>query len=118
MKWGKVKGGRGIGGTPTLGGNFETVTALMSLFKWGGEPVPFTMKAGQISIHTDLLLHGSNPNFSERRRCGLTLRYMPVEVRTQDPRRANGYLCRGEDPDGYWIDLPVPQGDEVPEREG
>ena len=86
--------------------------------KWGGEPVPFTMKAGLISIHTDLLLHGSKPNFSERRRCGLTLRYMPVEVRTQDQRRANGYLCRGEDPDGYWIDLPVPQGDEVPEREG
>ena len=37
----------------------------------GRPPVAFVMRAGQISLHTDLLLHGSNPNLSDRRRCGL-----------------------------------------------
>lgn len=38
------------------------------------------LKAGQISVHSDLLLHGSAPNDSDRRRCGLTLRYCPADV--------------------------------------
>ena len=32
------------------------------------------------SFHSDLLIHGSSPNQSERRRCGLTLRYCPADV--------------------------------------
>ncbi len=90
----------------------QTVTDPL---EWGGEPVPFTMKAGQISIHTDLLLHGSEPNRSRRRRCGLTLRYMPPEVRTGNPGWAKGFVCRGEDASGYWVSLPMPEGDEVPD---
>ena len=39
------------------------------------------LKAGEISLHSDLLLHGSNANDSDRRRCGLTLRYAAAEVR-------------------------------------
>ena len=38
------------------------------------------LRAGQISIHSDLLVHGSAPNDSDRRRCGLTLRYCPADV--------------------------------------
>jgi len=38
------------------------------------------INAGQISIHSDLLVHGSAPNQSDRRRCGLTLRYCPADV--------------------------------------
>ncbi|EMI53004.1 phytanoyl-CoA dioxygenase family protein [Rhodopirellula sallentina] len=38
------------------------------------------IQAGQISIHSDLLVHGSAPNASDRRRCGLTLRYCPADV--------------------------------------
>lgn len=38
------------------------------------------LQAGQISIHSDLLVHGSAPNTSQRRRCGLTLRYCPADV--------------------------------------
>jgi non-heme Fe2+,alpha-ketoglutarate-dependent halogenase len=83
--------------------------------EWGANPVAFTMKAGQISIHTDLLLHGSEPNRSKRRRCGLTLRYMPPDVRTSEKTQANAYICRGEDPDRYWVNWPVPQGEEIPE---
>lgn len=38
------------------------------------------LRAGQISIHSDLLVHGSAANSSDRRRCGLTLRYCPADV--------------------------------------
>src|SRR5262245_45397623 len=40
-----------------------------------GKPVDIELKAGEISVHSDLLLHGSDANESDRRRCGLTLRY-------------------------------------------
>ena len=40
------------------------------------------MPAGYISIHADLLIHGSAPNLSTRRRCGLTLRYCASDART------------------------------------
>lgn len=84
--------------------------------KWGGAPVPFTMKAGQISMHTDLLLHGSAPNGSDRRRCGLTLRYNPPDVRGDDAYHSYGMICRGSDPEGYWQRISRPENDEVPER--
>ena len=40
---------------------------------YGDAPVSFAMRAGQMSLHSDLLLHGSAPNPSNRRRCGLTM---------------------------------------------
>ena len=79
-----------------------------------GAPVALEMKAGQISIHSDLLLHGSKPNVSDRRRCGLTLRYMPPEVRTMDKDHSPAVICRGSDPSGYWQHVPRPEGDAVP----
>jgi non-heme Fe2+,alpha-ketoglutarate-dependent halogenase len=82
---------------------------------FGGAPVSVCLKAGQISIHTDLLLHGSAPNRSSRRRCGLTLRYMPPEVRAQAKDHAFAFLCRGTDPDGYWQSWPLPSGEQIPE---
>lgn len=81
-----------------------------------GEPISVTMKAGQISIHSDLLLHGSEPNTSDRRRCGLTIRYNPPDVRGQDGRQAEGVMCRGSDPKGYWQPIPTPNGDHFPTR--
>ena len=38
------------------------------------------MPAGSISLHNDLLLHGSPPNHSDRRRAALTLRYTAAGV--------------------------------------
>ena len=43
--------------------------------------VPLILKAGQISLHDDNIIHGSAPNHSERLRCGLTMRYSAGEVR-------------------------------------
>jgi non-heme Fe2+,alpha-ketoglutarate-dependent halogenase len=81
---------------------------------WGNEPVPFTMKAGQISLHSDLLLHGSVPNRSNRRRCGLTLRYNPPDVRGQDPDCGSAIIARGGDESGYWQHIERPPGDMIP----
>ena len=81
-----------------------------------GEPISVTMKAGQISIHSDLLLHGSEPNTSDRRRCGLTIRYNPPDVRGRDDHQAEGVICRGSDPKGYWQPIPKPNGDQLPTR--
>ena len=81
-----------------------------------GDSVPLIMKAGQISIHSDLLLHGSSPNTSQRRRCGLTLRYMPPEVRTRETDHSPAVLCRGSDPSGYWQHTPRPDSDDIPKR--
>lgn len=46
----------------------------------GHAPATVALRAGQFSIHSDLLLHGSPPNTSARRRCGLSLRYTVPEV--------------------------------------
>ncbi len=45
------------------------------------DAVPLILKAGQISLHDDNIIHGSAPNHSERLRCGLTMRYSAGEVR-------------------------------------
>ena len=82
--------------------------------RYGGDPVPFVMKAGQISLHTDLLLHGSNPNLSDRRRCGLTMRFVPPEVRAHKGWNRGAIICRGTDPDGHWHHHPRPEGEIVP----
>jgi len=43
--------------------------------------VSVPLRAGQMSLHHGLLLHSSLPNRSNRRRCGLTLRYVPPAVK-------------------------------------
>ena len=83
---------------------------------YGDEPVAFEMHAGQISLHTDLLLHGSQPNPSKRRRCGLTMRFVPPEVRAYKGRNRGSVICRGSDASGYWIDVPRPKVDVIPEH--
>ena len=81
-----------------------------------GQPVSVELKAGQISLHTDMLLHGSQPNPSNRRRCGLTIRYFPPDVRGTEPDSAPGIIARGVDPDGYWQPMARPEGEAIPPR--
>jgi non-haem Fe2+, alpha-ketoglutarate-dependent halogenase len=73
-----------------------------------GAPVDIEMKAGEISLHSDLLIHGSLPNLSERRRCGLTLRYCPPDVRAWWDWNKVSIVCRGTDPSGHWASVPRP----------
>jgi non-heme Fe2+,alpha-ketoglutarate-dependent halogenase len=76
-----------------------------------GEPVDVELKAGEISIHSDLLLHGSEANQSSRRRCGLTLRYCPPDVRAELGWNAKGIIASGQDPSGHWANPPRPDTD-------
>lgn len=67
-----------------------------------GQPVDVELKSGQISIHSDLLLHGSEPNQSSKRRCGLTLRYCPASVRAGLGWNMKGVVVSGRDDSGHW----------------
>lgn len=67
-----------------------------------GEVVLDELKAGQISVHSDLLLHGSEANHSDRRRCGLTIRYCAADVRAGLGWNGKGVFVRGHDPSGHW----------------
>jgi non-haem Fe2+, alpha-ketoglutarate-dependent halogenase len=60
------------------------------------------LKAGEASIHSDLLLHSSEANNSKRRRCGLTLRYCTPDVRGTLGWNNEGILISGHDPEGHW----------------
>ena len=43
--------------------------------------VYMNLKAGEISLHTDALLHGSDANTSDRPRSGLAMRFSPTDVK-------------------------------------
>jgi ectoine hydroxylase-related dioxygenase (phytanoyl-CoA dioxygenase family) len=68
--------------------------------------------AGQVSLHSDLLLHGSDANASRCRRAGLTLRYAAAEVRLlegYDAWRSAAVHVLDGDPSGFWPDCPRPR---------
>ena len=63
--------------------------------------VPIELKAGQASIHEGQLFHASRPNRSDRRRCGLTVSFIPPQAR-QAKTNSLGHkwrpiLVKGED---------------------
>jgi ectoine hydroxylase-related dioxygenase (phytanoyl-CoA dioxygenase family) len=60
------------------------------------------LRAGQISIHSDLLVHGSAPNNSDRRRCGLTLRYCPADVMAYLGWNQKGVVVSGKADAALW----------------
>jgi len=77
--------------------------------QYGREPALLAMAAGQISLHTDLLLHGSEPNHSQRRRCGLTMRFVAPAVRALEGWNGNAVICRGVDESTHWSNWPRPE---------
>jgi ectoine hydroxylase-related dioxygenase (phytanoyl-CoA dioxygenase family) len=74
--------------------------------------VDLELRAGEMSLHDGALIHGSLPNRSERRRCGLTLRYVPPWVRQAETnsqgRRWKAILVRGVDERHHFEALPRP----------
>ena len=73
---------------------------------YGDPPVALEMRAGQISLHSDWILHGSEPNGSNRRRCGLAMRYLSADVHAYDGWNAHSVWCRGTDPRNHWANHP------------
>jgi non-heme Fe2+,alpha-ketoglutarate-dependent halogenase len=76
--------------------------------------VPLVLKAGQVSIHSDWLLHGSEPNTSGRRRCGFAMRFLSADVKAFNGWNVHSIVCRGEDPSGHWHNHPRPAGEFIP----
>ena len=76
------------------------------------QAVDLILKAGEISLHHGMLIHGSLPNPSMRRRCGLTLRYIPTAVRqvklNSHGKSYQAILVRGEDREQHFDRIPAP----------
>jgi non-haem Fe2+, alpha-ketoglutarate-dependent halogenase len=74
--------------------------------------VDLELRAGEISLHDGMLIHGSNPNRSSRRRCGLTLRYVAPDVRqlteNSQGRTWAAVRVRGADRFHHFGDRPAP----------
>ena len=77
---------------------------------FGGKPVDNCLLAGEFSLHSDLLLHGSEANASDRRRCGITLRYCAADVRAYLGWHEKGLVVRGADSAGHWANPERPSG--------
>jgi non-heme Fe2+,alpha-ketoglutarate-dependent halogenase len=80
---------------------------------WYGKRFNNVLKAGEISIHSDLLLHGSEANRSTRRRAGLTVRYTSAEVQPVPGWEhwiSVAVHCRGCIPE-YWPNSSRPDGE-------
>jgi non-heme Fe2+,alpha-ketoglutarate-dependent halogenase len=73
-----------------------------------GDPVYVELKAGEASLHSDLLLHGSDANTSDRRRCGLTLRFTTGDVKAYMGWADKGVVAAG-DPPAHWNNRPRPE---------
>lgn len=74
-------------------------------------PVDVELQAGQVSIHSDLLVHGSEPNVSARRRCGLTLRYCAADVTAKLNWNLKGVVVAGAADPALWPNAQRPDQD-------
>jgi ectoine hydroxylase-related dioxygenase (phytanoyl-CoA dioxygenase family) len=74
--------------------------------------VDLPLRAGECSLHHGRLIHGSNPNRSPRRRCGLTIRFIPPDVRqlreNSMKRPWKPILVRGTDAYRHYPDQRLP----------
>lgn len=84
--------------------------------KYGDPPVAIELKAGQMSLHSDWVLHESEPNNSTRRRCGLAMRFLAADVRAYNGWNVHSIVCRGVEPTGHWANHPRPKGDMIPTK--
>jgi non-heme Fe2+,alpha-ketoglutarate-dependent halogenase len=79
-----------------------------------GAPVTMALKAGQISLHADMIVHGSQANRSPRRRCGLVIRYCSPDAEPVDREwGTQSIISRGSDPYGWWANNPRPPGENI-----
>ena len=63
--------------------------------------VDILLRAGEMSLHDVLLLHGSRANGSGLRRCGFAIRYIPGHLTTTGGLRGTATLVRGRDHGGF-----------------
>jgi non-haem Fe2+, alpha-ketoglutarate-dependent halogenase len=70
------------------------------------------LNPGEMSLHDGLLVHGSNPNKSSRRRAGFTVRFTSPDVQlvgnAKQKHAWKPMLMRGQDQHGHFQYLPTP----------
>ena len=94
-----------------LGNNQEIDPAFIDESK----AADLELKAGQASLHHGLTVHGSNPNRSNRRRCGMTVRFTTPNVRPVPGIFVDKpILISGKDRYGHFEYLPKPTFDSTP----
>jgi non-heme Fe2+,alpha-ketoglutarate-dependent halogenase len=73
--------------------------------------VTLELEPGQMSLHHVKLIHGSEPNPSDKRRIGLAIRYVPTRVRQTAGAADSATLVRGVDRFGHFLAEERPQTD-------
>jgi non-haem Fe2+, alpha-ketoglutarate-dependent halogenase len=81
----------------------------------GRDWVELDLRAGEMSLHHVGLVHGSEPNGSDRRRVGFAVRYMAPHVRQTISATDGAVLVRGADRYGNFEHEPSPAFDMAPE---
>ena len=76
--------------------------------------IDVVLRPGQFSLHHARLVHGSQPNRSQDRRIGITIRYMAPHVRQVKRPQDSALLVRGVDNYGHFSNDPVPERDYEP----
>ena len=68
------------------------------------------LRAGQISIHHGLMAHGSRPNRSTRRRCGMAMIYVPADSKRAEDATSQHkvVLVRGRMDECHFEQMPPP----------
>jgi hypothetical protein len=77
--------------------------------------VEMELKAGEMSLHHVGIVHGSEPNNSDRRRVGFAVRYMAPHVKQTIVATDGATLVRGTDRFGHFEHEPRPRADMDPE---
>jgi len=69
------------------------------------------LRAGEMSLHHVLIVHGSSANPSRDRRIGFAIRYIPTRIRQVAGSRDSATLVRGDDAFGHFELEPRPETD-------
>jgi non-heme Fe2+,alpha-ketoglutarate-dependent halogenase len=96
---------------PSADGEGNVLNQTIDNVEQYGDEVFNELEAGQASLHSDLLLHGSEANDSDKRRCALTLRYCTPDVQAGSNWHAKGVVVSGSDYSGNWANPGRPSQD-------
>ena len=75
------------------------------------EAVALPLAPGEMSLHHVRLIHGSEPNPSDRRRIGFAIRYLPTHVRQTVAKTDSATLVRGVDTHSNFLPERRPDSD-------
>jgi hypothetical protein len=72
------------------------------------QAVDIKLTPGEMSLHNIAIVHGSQVNYSDQPRIGISVQYLTPDVVQDSPERAFAILLRGTDTLGHFDLLPPP----------